>query len=278
MVYIGDRVETGKVTRVNPSVLVTLPVHNEFPRLRNSVREIKSALDASDLNYTLSICEDGSDDGTKELLGELKREYPDIIVYTFSEKMGRGWALRNHWRNMPYDTFVFCDADLATGPTSIISAIRHIDEGYDLVLGSRYVSGSTVRRPPVRKLVSKFYNRLLRWIFEDGIYDHQCGLKALSHQALGLLLPLSKEDSWFWDTEIILLSKKIKLNIMEMPVGWIEKKAQRTKLIRLIRDIVIHGAGIVRMKGDLHNKNVNVIATNRLNDSFSRRMHVDDRT
>ncbi len=252
----------------NPKVLVTLPVHNEFPRLRASIRALKSSLDASGMNYTLSICEDGSDDGTKELLQVIRKEDPAIIIYTFPQKMGRGWALRNHWKDLPYDIFAFCDADLATGPDSVISAIRHVREGYGLVIGSRYVDGSIVKRPPARKLVSKLYNRLLRLIFNDGIYDHQCGLKALSIQALQKILPASVEDSWFWDTEVILIANELGIKTLEMPVSWVEIKVKRTHLLRLVQDVFLHGTGILRLKGELYHRTERFVAPGFLDGSL----------
>lgn len=237
-----------------PSVLVSIPVHNEFPRLRESIRLLQTELDASGMRYTLSICEDGSDDGTKQLLEVLKGENPRIVVYTFPEKKGRGWALRNHWKDLSYDIYAFCDADLATGPDSVVSAVRLVQTGYGLVIGSRYVKGAVVKRPPARKFVSRLYNRLLRLIFQDGVYDHQCGLKAFSSDALVAVLPASLEDSWFWDTEVILIAKKLGIRTLEMPVHWREAKAQRTYLRRLLKDIFLHGTGILRLKGDLNQR------------------------
>ncbi|EQD53651.1 glycosyl transferase family 2, partial [mine drainage metagenome] len=159
---------------------------------------------------------------------------------------------RNHWKDLSYDIYAFCDADLATGPDSVISAVRLVQAGYGLVIGSRYVDGAVVRRPPARKFVSRLYNRLLRLIFQDEVYDHQCGLKAFSSGALAAVLPASTEDSWFWDTEVILIAKKLAIKTIEMPVYWREAKAQRTHLKRLLKDIFLHGTGILRLKGDLN--------------------------
>ena len=56
-----------------------------------------------------------------------------------------------------------------------------------------------------------------------------------------------KSDSWFWDTEVIVLAKKMGLPIKEIPVDWVEKKGRRTPLKRLLRDVWLHGMGLLTL-------------------------------
>jgi hypothetical protein len=99
--------------------------------------------------------------------------------------------------------------------------------------------------------VSKAYNWFLREAFSDGVQDHQCGLKMFSKRAIQQILPQSRENSWFWDTEVIVLAKKLGLKVVEVPVDWVEEKYTHTPFKRLLSDVWVHGTGIIRLKGNI---------------------------
>jgi hypothetical protein len=71
----------------------------------------------------------------------------------------------------------------------------------------------------------------------------------------------AKSDSWFWDTEVIVLAKKLGYSIAEIPIYWTEQKGKTTPLRRLIKDLWIHGAGLIvliwRVYGEGFRKSIN---------------------
>jgi len=227
---------------------VTVPVRNEAPRLRQSILELRAAFERSGFDYQLSIAEDGSTDGTKEVLRDLQRQIPDLLVQEHPGSLGRGKALRMLWSSIDANVYCFTDTDLAAGAEAMVAVARAVAGGEDVVVGSRYAPGAVLNRPPVRSLISQAYNSLLRFTFEESIRDHQCGLKAFSADAIRHLIPISQEDSWFWDTEMIVLALNSGYTVTEMPVTWVERKADRTHLRRLLSDVYLHGTGILRLK------------------------------
>lgn len=236
---------------VGEPILVTVPVKNEAPRLRSSVLALKEALDRSGLAYQLSIAEDGSTDGTKHVLAELQALIPGLIVQVEPRSLGRGKALRKLWGGIPASVYCFTDADLAAGSRAVVEAIEQVLGGEDVVIGSRYVAGARLDRPPLRSAIARAYNRLTRALFSEPIRDHQCGLKAFRGSVIREILPQTVEDSWFWDTEIVVLSVLRGYAVSEMPVHWVEHKVRRTSLRRLYSDIVLHGTGLLRLRGRL---------------------------
>src|SRR5271157_213911 len=187
-------------------VLVTIPVHNEVSRLYGTLEALDRAFRATGLDYCLSIAEDGSTDGTKNLLRQLPERWPGILIQEEAEALGRGRALRQLWSRTPADVYCFTDADLAAGPEQLVATVRRVLAGAPIAIGSRYALGAATTRPPIRDFVSRGYNMLLRFSFGDSIRDHQCGMKSFSSEAIQQLLPRTNEDSWFWDTEIIILA------------------------------------------------------------------------
>lgn len=232
-----------------PKVLVTLPVHNEATLLPESVELACRALANARINFTLAIAEDGSSDGSVECIQQLRRRKPGIVVQTNPKRQGRGWALRKLWSEVDAEFYAFSDVDFAAGPEFLVQAIRTAGSGAPIVTGSRYVPGATVLRPPLRSMVSRSYNWLIRLLFADQVRDHQCGLKVFRKDALRRLLPLSRENSWFWDTEMLVLAHEAGIRVTEIPVTWSERKTRRTKPLRLATDVYLHGSGILKLAG-----------------------------
>lgn len=237
------------VREANPKlVLVTVPVYNEAPRLEASIEELLKVLDKEGLKFRVAIAEDGSTDGTPRVLTRLSRSHPDLIVQSLEGRRGRGYALRTLWSNTKADVYAFTDADLAAGPQWLLAGMQAIEAGCDVVTGSRYLNGSRVNRPPLRYAVSRAYNWLIRFWFHDSIHDHQCGLKLFTESAVRTLVLQTNEDSWVWDTEVLVLAEAQGLRVTEIPVTWVERKSERTSLRRLLKDIYQHGTFLIRLK------------------------------
>jgi glycosyltransferase involved in cell wall biosynthesis len=234
-------------------VLVTIPVWNERGRLEACVRQLTDLareLPASEnLQLRIAVAEDGSTDGTKELLSDLVQRYPDLIVHSSAARMGRGRALRDLWRASNYDVLAYIDADLAMGTDPLLDCLRDIRSGADLAIGCRYAPESEVHRPPLVWFVSKGYNWLIRTVFHDGVLDHQCGLKALGPRVRDEILPFTSDDAWFWDSELIIRCHQAGLEIREIPLTWIEKKNRRTSVKRLVSEVFSFTAAIVSFEG-----------------------------
>lgn len=234
-----------------PRILFTLPVRNEVGRLIPNLQAVNAALERSGLNYTLSVAEDGSTDGTTEKLDEVRRLLPKVLIQQAEAPLGRGEALMRMWRSHEADIYGFSDADLASGIPPILEAIHLVELHGGLVTGSRYVRGARVNRPPLRLFVSHCYNSLVRFGFGTQVRDHQCGLKVYSSSLVHDLLGRTSESSWFWDTESIVIARRLGYSVVEVPVDWTEHKNRSTPLLRLASDVYIHGTGILRLKSRL---------------------------
>jgi glycosyltransferase AglD len=234
-----------------PRVLVTIPVYNEVARILESIEALDRAFRPTEMDYRLAVAEDGSTDGTKELLHSLQERRPNLLLQEDANPLGRGAALRRLWASTTADVYCFTDADLAAGPDAVVTAARKVIAGSPIVIGSRYAGGARTQRPPLRAIASRGYNKLLRYAFGERIYDHQCGLKAFNAEVVRQLLLRTVEDSWFWDTEVVVLALTHGFSVEELPVSWVERKTSRTELRRLVSDLWLHGSGLVRLKSRL---------------------------
>ncbi len=206
---------------------------------------MEEATEAIDRNFTLLIAEDGSN--SSPTVDELKWRYHNIVHLQNDRRLGRGKALREAWEKVTGEMYVYVDVDLATDLEKFNAYRNLIELGkrFDLVTGSRYIQGSMTNRPWLRRESSIAYNALVRVLFHTGVHDHQCGFKSFSRRLVEQLNVSAKSDSWFWDTEVIVLARRLGFTIKEIPIAWTEKKGSRTPLKRLLRDMWLHGTGLL---------------------------------
>lgn len=229
--------------------LLTIPVHNERKRIVHCLDTLSSALDKR--HYVIAVAEDGSTDGTKEVLKKYRETHPEIILESSEERLGRGAALTQLWSRTDADIYCYVDADLPAGVQGVVRVVGSVLKGADFATGSRYCVGATVNRPPVVKLASLSYNQLVRWIFGDPVRDHQCGLKALSRRAFQILVGSTREPSWFWDTEVLVLAHARGFSVAEVPLDWRENRYARTNFRRLFTEVPYFMRALVSLNSRL---------------------------
>jgi glycosyltransferase involved in cell wall biosynthesis len=234
-----------------PEALVSLPVYNEAARLETTVSTLVRNLPPNGVSYRFAVAEDGSTDGTKRVLERLTARFPTLLSVIDSTRRGRGYALRRLWSSADADIYCYADVDLPAGTEAIERVISAVHDGADVATASRYCPRATVTRPPAVRAASEGYNWLIRTVFGDGIADHQCGIKAFSRQCLRRLLPAARDNSWFWDTEMLILAKRSGMRVVEVPVDWHETRNRRTSFRRLASEIPYFLARIVELGGRL---------------------------
>jgi len=210
--------DSGKVHRVD----VVIPVYNEEGVLRDSVEKVRNFLRENvTWSWTIVIADNASSDSTWEIAQDLSRQYPDVVPLYLDHK-GRGRALRRALLDSEADVAAYMDVDLSTDLGAFPALVGAIEEGYDIAIGSRLMAGSTVQRCFKRELTSRTYNFLLNLMFWTGLSDAQCGFKALSNKAAHELVPLVRNQEWFFDTEVLLLARRKGYRVKEIPVTWTE--------------------------------------------------------
>ena len=154
------------------SITVIIPVYNEVESLQELHIELSSVLSANDY-YELLFIDDGSSDGSIELLKELANTDDHIKVIQFYRNYGKAAALAEGFKMSTGDYIVTLDADLQDDPAEIPNLVAKLEEGYDLVSGWK----KTRHDPWTKRLPSKFFNFVTRLMTGVKIHDFNCGLK-----------------------------------------------------------------------------------------------------
>jgi len=131
------------------------------------------------------------------------------------------------------------DADLSTHLAALPEALRRLEAGADLVIGSRLLPASHTTRCLHREVLSRIYNGLVQTIFVTGLTDHQCGFKFLTQEACRALVPQAEDNLWFFDTELLVLAARSGRRIDQIPVDWIEDLGSTVRIVRTVVDDLI---------------------------------------
>src|ERR1700728_2605262 len=124
------------------------------------------------------------------------------------------------------------DVDLSTDLNALLPLVAPLLSGHsDLAIGTRLARGSRVVRGPKRELISRCYNMLLHLCMGARFSDAQCGFKAIRRDQARVLLPLTRDTGWFFDTELLVLAERAGLRIHEVPVDWIDDLDSRVDIM-----------------------------------------------
>jgi glycosyltransferase involved in cell wall biosynthesis len=213
-------------------VEVVIPVHNEQTGLAASVRRAHTWLAGGlPYPYRLTIADNGSTDATGRIAERLAGELPGVAVLHLARK-GRGRALAAAWSASSAPVLAYMDVDLSTDLACLPPLLAPLVTGEaDLAIGTRLATGSRVVRGPLRALLSRGYNLLLRGALGARFSDAQCGFKAIRKEVADRLLPRVRDHGWFFDTELLVLAQRAGLRIHEVPVTWVDDPDSRVALV-----------------------------------------------
>jgi glycosyltransferase involved in cell wall biosynthesis len=215
-----------------PSVDVVIPVLNEAHVLERSVETVRGFLrDHMPYAWRVVIVDNGSMDGTDDI-GRRLADLPDV-TFMHLDMRGRGRALRHAWTNSDADVVCYTDVDLSTElPALLKLADAILKEGYEVATGSRLMKTSQTSRSLSREVISRCYNLLIKAVLFTSFSDAQCGFKAVSRRTVNEIVPQIKDESWFFDTELLVLAEKQGYRIKDIPVLWVEDDDSRVKIAR----------------------------------------------
>lgn len=199
------------------------------------------------------VVDDGSRDDTSGVARRFATTGIPIRVIHYSENAGKGYAIRRGVLAAEAPLILLTDADLST-PIEELEKLRGALAGHDIVIGSRAIDESLVKKPQAwhRQQMGRIFNRLVRRITRIPFRDTQCGFKLLERDAARRIFQMAIIDRFAFDVEMIVLASKFGLRIAEVPVLWFNSPDSRVHMIRdstrMLKDVIrvrrVHGAYI----------------------------------
>jgi len=204
---------------VKEKISVLIPVHNEAKRIRHNLREIKETLDGLGCSYEIIAIDDGSSDNSYEVLENLEKEIPQLIVKKNSQNFGKGRALKKAFKYAGGDLIVWLDADLDLHPYQIktLYDIMALNDA-DIVIGSKMHPNSKVNYPLTRRIISFGYYFIIRLLFNLPCHDTQTGLKLFKRKVLEEVFPRILVKQFAFDLEVLVNAHHLGFKLAEAPI------------------------------------------------------------
>lgn len=220
---------------------VVIPCYNEEERLKTG--EFANFLE-NNKGYLLSFVNDGSTDGTLEVLNKFQKQYPDSIkVFNCPQNGGKAEAVRlgmlDLLEDRSLDYLGFLDADLSTNFQDFEDLVKTLSgSAFKLVAGSRIQRiGASIFRQSSRGIISKTVNWIIRKILGMEFQDTQCGAKVMRREVVENLFNEKFLTRWIFDVEIFLRMKKfygadkVQTMICEQPLKrWVHEDGSKLSM------------------------------------------------
>ena len=213
--------------------LVIIPTYNEKENIENIIR----AVFAQEVAFELLIIDDGSPDGTANIVKQLQKEFPDRLhILERKGKLGLGtayiagfkWALERK-----YDYVFEMDADFSHNPNDLVKLYKACNEGgADVAIGSRYVSGVNVVNWPIgRVLMSYFASKYVRFVLGMKIADTTAGFKCYKREVLKTIeLDKIRFKGYAFQIEMKFTAYKCGFKLVEVPIIFINRELGTSKM------------------------------------------------
>jgi dolichol-phosphate mannosyltransferase len=197
---------------MNGSLSLILPAFNEAVGIAQSLQEADDALARFAHDYEIIVVDDGSDDGTGEVVAQVAAVRPRIRLVRHATNRGYGAALRTGFEAARGERIAFTDAD-GQFDLADLERLVALTDATPIVVGRRVDR----QDPWTRRFYSWGYNQLVRRLLGTGVRDCDCALKVYRREALARLLPDSTH--FFVNTEMLTRARQLRLPIAEVDVA-----------------------------------------------------------
>ncbi|PIB34166.1 dolichyl-phosphate beta-D-mannosyltransferase [Reichenbachiella sp. 5M10] len=228
--------------------LVIIPTFNE----KENIQAILTTVIELDQHFDLLIVDDGSPDGTADIIKSMMKQHPEIHLIERSGKLGLGTAYITGFQyalDRGYDFIFEMDADFSHNPEDLIRLRKACkDDGYDLAVGSRYISGvNVVNWPMDRVLMSYFASIYVQFITGIPVKDTTAGFKCYRREVLETIgMNNIHFVGYAFQIEMKFQAWKYNFKITEVPIIFTDRTLGSSKMSRgIFKEAVI---GVLQMK------------------------------
>jgi dolichol-phosphate mannosyltransferase len=227
--------------------LVVIPTYNESENIERILHRIHECLPEAGI----LVVDDGSPDGTGDLVKTVAAELPDVHLLARAEKSGLGSAYRAGFAwglEHGYDACVEMDADFSHDPAALPSLVAPLSQGYDVSIGSRYVEGGTIPKWAwYRHLLSRGGNVYASAVLGLDVADSTAGFRAYSAATLHELdLGRIRAEGYGFQIEMTYRCRQHGARILEVPISFVDRAAGVSKMSSVI---VVEALGLVTWWG-----------------------------
>ncbi len=205
-----------------PELSVVIPAHNEERRLEKTLRAVRRYAEQTRRELELVLVDDGSTDRTVQVIRSFDSAPATLRLVRQEMNLGKGAAVQRGMLAATGLLRLMSDADLSTPLETVDRLVPWVQEGYQVVIGSRDMPASVLDppQPAFRRWLGIAFRSLRRRVLLPDIRDTQCGFKLFTGEAADRLFGLQREKGFLFDIEILALASEVGLRVREVGVQW----------------------------------------------------------
>jgi dolichol-phosphate mannosyltransferase len=227
--------------------LIVLPTYNEAENIAEILRRVRAAAPQAGI----LVVDDSSPDGTADIARAMVGEVGDFDILSRPRKSGLGSAYRDGFKwghERGFEVLMEMDSDFSHDPADIPRLLKGIDEGADLVIGSRYVPGGAIPHWPWhRRALSKYGNRYSAAMLRLGVRDLTAGYRAYRTEIVERIdIDAVRADGYGFQVEMTYFVARAGGRIVEVPIKFVDRVRGTSKMSSAI---VVEAMGLVTWWG-----------------------------
>ncbi len=218
----------------HPYLSIVVPAYNEAARIEATLGKVIACVEARGWNAEVLVVDDGSRDETREIVERWMETHARLHLIQNPGNRGKGYSVRNGLLQAAGDVVLFTDADLSSPMEEAELLLCALEQGADVAIGSRWIDRSrqTIQQPLYRQIFGRCFNWITRRVMGLPFKDTQCGFKAFKRPAAQVIFRLQRIERWGFDPEILFIARKLKYEIVEVPVSWGHDERSRMSYLK----------------------------------------------
>ena len=212
---------------------VIIPAYNEEKHIRKTVESVYQYLSGKNIEHEILVVNDGSTDKTNDIVRSVLPAIPTLQLLNYEQNNGKGFVVRQGMLKAKGQYRLFTDADNATSIDHLEKMMPFFNQGYDVIIGSIALKGSTVAsgsEPLWRRIFGTMGNLFIQIMAVPGIQDTQRGFKIITAKAAQNIFSKMTIDRWGFDIEMLALARRFGYKIKEVPITWKNNPNSHVKL------------------------------------------------
>jgi dolichol-phosphate mannosyltransferase len=212
--------------------IIIIPTYNEKENIEKMIRTLRGL----DGDYTILVIDDGSPDGTAEIVKRLQKEYSEsLFIIERSGKLGLGTAYITGFKwsiDHKYNYIFEMDADFSHNPNDVPKLYQACLNGADLAIGSRYCNGISVINWPIGRVIMSYYaSAYVRFVLGMKVFDCTAGFKCYKRELLKSIdLDNIRMKGYGFQVEMKYNAYKLGFKIKEVPIIFVDRTEGTSKM------------------------------------------------
>ncbi len=195
-----------------PEVTIVMPVHNEAPSIERVLRSYDLEI-ASKIGTEIFVCEDGSTDGTREILTRLAQELP-LSILAEEARLGYAGSVKKALRLAQGDLIFFSDSDGQYDPKDFWTLAKAMNHS-DMAIGRK-----VKREEPWHRIaLSRGFHLIARILFGNQLHDIDCGFRIVRKKVIDEVLGLVRDLPYSFWAEFTIIATLQGFKVLEIPVS-----------------------------------------------------------